>query len=237
MQYSSLKIAGIEAVMAKGEQAPHRAVVLFHGFGANARDLAPIASEINLGSDIVWVFPEGLLALDGFGSRAWWHIDLPALGAAIAEGRRRDRTLESPPGLPPARETALRLLAALETEYGIPARQVVLGGFSQGAMLATDATLHLPVDTAGLLLFSGTLLCRDIWVERARNHAGLPFFQSHGMHDPLLAFEAAQELNRLLLDAGLAGSLVAFPGGHEIPDQALRGAEAFLRSVLGDTEV
>ena len=243
MNYSMRQIAGIQTVLGiheasaadeglSGDLRRRSAVILFHGYGANARDLAPLASEIGAGPHTLWLFPEGNLALDSFGSRAWWQIDLVALGEAVAEGRRRDRTLEMPPGLPQARETALRLLAALETEFAIPAARVVLGGFSQGAMLATDTTLHLPVDPAGLLILSGTLLCQDVWAELAQRHRGLGFFQSHGEHDLLLDIGAARELNRLLLEAGLDGSFLSFPGGHEIPGRVIEQARLFLASRL-----
>lgn len=232
MQYANRKIGGLDAIVGLPVGTPRQAVILFHGFGANARDLAPLSSELRADPDTIWIFPEGKLALDSFGSRAWWQIDMAALELALAEGRHRDRTLESPPGLPPAREAAMALLAGVEAEFGVGIGQTILGGFSQGAMLATDVTLHLPLKTAGLLLFSGTLLCQDVWMELAPRQAGLHFFQSHGRTDPILGFEAAHMLNQLLTEAGLIGDLLAFPGGHEIPRPVLEGATKFLNEAF-----
>ncbi len=202
-------------------------VVLFHGYGANAADLAPLADALRSERPISWVFPEGPLPIEDYPSgRCWWPIDMAALQAAQLSGRQRDLTLE-PAGLPAARRAAGEVLKELD----VPWDKLVLGGFSQGAMLAADLALRAPEAPRGLALLSGTLVNAPVWKTLAAARRGMPFFQSHGRMDPILPFGAALKLEALLCEAGLKGRLHAFDGGHGIPSEVLEGLSAFLASL------
>ena len=75
---------------------------------------------------------------------------------------------EIPEGLASARRKLMALLEVAQVETGLPMSRFLLGGFSQGAMLATDVTLRLEEAPAGLAALSGTLLCEEEWRPRAR---------------------------------------------------------------------
>jgi phospholipase/carboxylesterase len=69
-------------------------------------------------------------------------------------------------------------------------------------MLATEIMLHHPAYLKGLVVFSGTLVNRIGWEQAAANKFAaqskvLPFFQSHGTHDPVLPVQAAHRLHSL----------------------------------------
>lgn len=117
-------------------------------------------------------------------------------------------------------------------EFGRPLGDVVLGGFSQGAMVCTEVALTSPLSVAGLVLLSGTLLHEDVWRQAATARAGLPFVQSHGRQDPLLGVAEARRLHGVLTDAGLVGELHEFNGQHEIPRPILQQVSAFLQSTV-----
>jgi phospholipase/carboxylesterase len=179
-----------------------------------------------------FAFPAAPLELPmGFGdSRAWWHIDVMALEQAMARGEHRDMSKSVPEGLPEARALASATVSALVDE--LSPSHLVLGGFSQGAMLALDLTLHGDLELAGLALMSGTLLCEDEWRARAPSREGLKVVQSHGRLDPLLSFEMAERLRDLLKDAGLDVTFIPFRGAHEIPPTVLSGVEELLEEVF-----
>lgn len=139
---------------------------------------------------------------------------------------------EAPSELPVLRETMFRLLADLEGEEGIPVSRVVLGGFSQGAMLAADIALHLPVSPAGLCVFSGTLLDADEWTRLAPARRGMPALLSHGRQDPLLSFRTAEALRDLFVKAGVAVQFVPFDGPHTIAPEGFAAFVAFLSALL-----
>lgn len=226
-----IEIGGLRAWDVPG-QPGGKIVVLLHGFGADANDLLPLHRALRVPDGTRWIVPDAPLSLGIsplFGGRAWFPIDQAAVERAAAAGTHRDLSGVSPNGLDDAREAVMRVLA----ELGTPLGNVVLAGFSQGAMVATEVALTLPVDVGGLVLWSGTLLHQDVWRERAGHHSGLPFFQSHGVYDPLLGVQMARRLHTLLTDAGLVGDLHEFVGHHEIPPGALRGAQELIGRVLG----
>lgn len=206
-------------------------VVLFHGYGANAFDLMPLSQYAAADVPVNWLFPQGLVDLDlgwGMVGKAWFSIDVEALQEAMLRGEYRDLAGSRPPGLDRARDAAVAMLDA----YGAPLDQLILGGFSQGAMLATEVTLQAEHNPRALLLLSGTLLDRSTWERLAPKRKGLRFFQSHGTGDPLLPHAAAEQLHKLLTDAGWRGDFHSFRGAHEIPPAIAQRLGAFVREVL-----
>jgi phospholipase/carboxylesterase len=109
--------------------------------------------------------------------------------------------------------------------------RLVLGGFSQGAMLATDITLRDPRPLAGLVILSGTLLAEDVWRPLMPARKGLRVFQSHGTSDPILPYVIAERLRDALAAAGLDVAFQSFDDGHGIPPDVLRGLSSFLAGI------
>jgi phospholipase/carboxylesterase len=203
--------------------------VLLHGFGAPGDDLVPLADELDL-PNVRFVFPAAPLELGGLygDSRAWWLLDLEKLERELAAGTPRDRRTEIPEGLPQVRDQVSRLLDQLCARFSIPAEQLVLGGFSQGAMLSLDVALHREPTPAGLLLMSGTLLAESEWEPRMASLAKLPIVLSHGRTDGILPFSIAELLRDKLREAGAVVEWVPFLGGHEIPRAVLAAAKQLL---------
>jgi len=215
-----------------GGQGP--VVVLLHGFGAPGNDLVPLWQEIEASAGTRFVFPEAPLSLNlGFGeSRAWWVLDIERRNREIAAGRARDLSREVPIGMAEARVRVITLLDEVERRLSASPRKTVIGGFSQGAMLACDVALRTDRPLAGLVLLSASLLAQDEWVPLMPKRRGLPVLQSHGMADPILPTFMAEQLRDLLSQAGLPVQWVGFRGGHEIPAVALNKLGIFLRQVL-----
>jgi phospholipase/carboxylesterase len=124
------------------------------------------------------------------------------------------------------------LLDEVARSPGADSAKVVLGGFSQGAMVALDAALHSQRPLAGLVLLSGTHLAADEWAPRMGARRTVPVFMSHGQADELLPFGIAEGLRDALRAQGLAVDWVPFRGGHGIPGPVLDGVGAFLTRVL-----
>ena len=209
-------------------------VVLLHGFGAPGNDLVALWSYLNAPEEVRFLFPAAPMQLDmGFGdARVWWMLDMKRITQARAQGQWDALSQEIPRGLAPARQQIIELLAFATETLSVQPGSLVLGGFSQGAMLATDLVLHSDIPFAGLALLSGTLIAKHEWLPRLPNRQGLPVFQSHGIDDPILAFSMARQLREHIQTAGLPVSWVEFRGGHEIPVQVLEGLGTFLQSSL-----
>jgi phospholipase/carboxylesterase len=204
--------------------------ILMHGFGAPGDDLVGLAPYLD--APVRFVFPEAPLELGGLygDSRAWWLLDLARLERELATGRAHDRRSELPDGLPAARDHVVRLVEQVKARFAIDDSQLVLGGFSQGAMLALDVALHLDKAPRALVLMSGTLLAEAVWQPRLSRLAGVPVLMSHGQSDQLLPFSAAEDLRDRLTAAGAQVEWVQFLGGHEIPPVVVDAATRFLRT-------
>jgi len=215
--------------------------VLCHGFGAPGDDLVPLHRELvalapSL-AEVRFYFPAAPLSLGGLGlgdARAWWMIDTNTvmrlqLGdpEALREYRRKE-----PEGMAFARARLLQLVSEVLEATALPASKLLLGGFSQGAMLTTDVALRLPEAPAGLVLLSGTLLLEDEWAKLAPGRKGLKVFQGHGRQDPLLAYPTAEWLRELLVGGGLEVTFHPFDGGHTIDLEELRLAADFAAQCL-----
>lgn len=205
-------------------------VVLFHGYGADAPDLFSLGEMISTNKTLNWLFPQGPLEVPigpGWTGRAWWNIDMQSIMDAQAKGTTRDMADVIPDKFPQLRAQIDEMIKQLRT----PKNQIILGGFSQGAMLATDLFLRSEENFAGLCLLSGTLINQTEWKSFAEKKSGQTFFQSHGTSDTVLGFKQAQKLETLLTQAGMKGSLQPFSGGHEIPMEVLRKMTAYLNGL------
>ncbi len=222
------------------DQPAELAVVLCHGFGASGTDLVGLGSELcqrapELVGRTRFVFPAAPLSLDDVGmpgGRAWWHLDIEALNNAIEHGEFRDQRESTPDGLDEARELLTELVETIGSEWQLGPDRLVLGGFSQGSMIAVDVALRLPEPPAALCIWSGTLLCEAAWRELAESRGSLQIFQSHGRTDPILPYTAAEWLRDLLTESGLEVEFLEFPGVHTIPVEAIERTAAILQEIV-----
>ncbi len=213
-------------------------VVLLHGFGAPATDLVPLWRQIAADPAVRFVFPAAPIVLepglpDDIAGRAFFMVDIVGLQAAAAAGDYAALSEREPEGLDRARAELTLLLDVVEKELAVPSSRILLGGFSQGAMLACDFALRDARPLAGLVLLSGTVICKSTWQRLAPARAGLPVLQSHGRADPILPFELALELGQLLSSAGLPLEFLEFNGGHGIPAGVLDRFAPFMARAFG----
>ena len=212
---------------------PKLVVVLCHGFGAPGHDLVPIADELfdlcpALADSVEVIFPAAPLSLDQLGmsgGRAWWHIDMNELIGAIEHGNLRILRDRRPEGIDAARDLLLGMLDEVRQKTGLASSRFVLGGFSQGSMLAVEAALNWAEPPGGLCLWSSTLVSEVQWRANAARLRGIPIVQTHGRQDQILPFAAAIALRELLTEAGANVNFIEFNGPHTI---TLPGLEALV---------
>lgn len=180
MQMSVTKemIEGLETIVvgpADNSELATAAAIFCHGFGAPGTDLVGISQElIQLGrgklNQVVFLFPQAPLSLAEMGmpdGRAWWPLNMQQLMDISDAENFDDLAATVPEQLPSESERIGRMVDAVKTKYSLPISKIVIGGFSQGAMLTCDAALRLnsqdqTAGLAGLIIWSGTLLVRSL---------------------------------------------------------------------------
>jgi phospholipase/carboxylesterase len=140
----------------------------------------------------------------------------------------RSYATEIPPGMEEATGQVVQMIKATQKQLGVPNERLIVGGFSQGSMAACNAVFTRNLSPAALVILSGTPVNLEAWKTGMAPHSGLPVFQSHGQQDPLLSFQAAEDLRDEMRDAGLATRWLPFRGGHELPMPVLEGLSRFL---------
>mgnify|MGYP003394466380 FL=1 len=202
-------------------------VILFHGYGADASDLASLHEVMDHPMIGRWIFPNGIIGASGlpFG-RAWFPIDLMAMEKAMQTGDFRDFS-QMPAGL----NQAIAAANTVIDKAGLDPQYTFIGGFSQGAMLATAMAMNSPARFAGIGILSGTFLGAKEWIQAEPKNPHV-FFQSHGKQDMVLPFSGAEKLYNVLRSGGWKGGFLPFSGGHEIPQSVIAGLTTFLDTTM-----
>jgi phospholipase/carboxylesterase len=230
----------VHVVQPEASARPPLLVVFCHGYGASGEDLVPFVPEL-LERDprlapVRFAFPAAPLSL-GYAAwgdaRAWWPLDWARMSmlSGTPQGREQLRN-DVPQGLISARRKLQGSIEALLAGSGLGPDRVVLGGFSQGGMLATDLALHWEHRPAALVALSAVPITADVWRKLAPRRAGLPVVQSHGRQDPILPYPEGEALRDLLTAAGLSVEFIPFDGPHTVHPDALDRVAKLLGGLL-----
>ena len=203
-----------------------KSIIVFHGYGANMQDLYGLHGMLS--KEYNWYFPNGLHSLPYPGmqfARAWFSIDMQELEKAMSSGEYRkfaDKESEE------FNQTQV-IVNDFCQHIKAKSKKLILGGFSQGAMLASHLAGN--VKPEALLLFSGTLIDKNALMQKLDGIKAIPFFQSHGKGDQVLEYSQAMDLFELLKLYKLSGEFVSFDGGHEIPMNVIEKAKEFIKNL------
>lgn len=212
--------------VASGDAAAATVIVL-HGLGADGTDFLPFADEIDLSAvgPMRWVLPRApvrpVTINGGYRMRAWYDI----LGTDLA--RREDES-----GL---RESLAQVHALISREVarGVPARRIVLAGFSQGCALTLLAGLRYPQRLAGLAGLSGYLpLAASTAAEAHAANRDVPVFMAHGTRDEVVVPARGIASRDQLQALGWAVEWHDYPMEHSVCIEEVGVLKAFLLRVL-----
>ena len=193
-------------------------VLLLHGFGANMADLAGLCPAIDP-AEYVYVCPNGPIPVQigpGMMGYAW----TPPGGSGTPEDAIR------------AEEMLETLLEEVIDRYRVEPGHIVLGGFSQGAMMTYRWGLPNPDKFLGLVALSGRVLDPDGLRPRLPADRTQSIFVAHGTADSMISASAAQESKRFLEDEGYSPRYREYAMGHEISQEVLDDMVPWIRSVL-----
>lgn len=188
-----------------------RSVIVLHGLGADGNDFVPIIPELKLAQslNIRFIFPHApiipVTINSGYKMRAWYDI----YGVAIADKIDEFGISQS--------VKAVGDLIEKEVSRGVPTENIILAGFSQGAVIALSTGLTYPKKLGGIIALSGYLPAADKVFQRATSiNKHTPIFIGHGTEDPMVSYTLGKSCAVALEQAGYAIDFHSYPMPHSV---------------------
>jgi len=201
---------------------PEGALVLMHGRATSEQDLAPLLDVFDPERRLVGLAPRGPLELPP-GGRHWYVIreigypDGETFGATFA--------------------ALTAWLDAALAEHGVGLDRTVLGGFSQGTVMAYALGLvRGRPDPAGILALSGFVPTVEGYELDLSNRHGFPVAIGHGTLDRIIPVEFGRQAAQRLREAGADVLYRESPVPHTIDPRVLPDLQAFVREGISRLE-
>lgn len=189
------------------------AVILIHGRGASAENILDLARDL-YDERIAYIAPQAA-------NHAWYPntflAPIPSNEPGISSGLQ-----------------AIADLVALVEDAGIPSERIVIGGFSQGACLASEFVARHPRRYGGLLAFSGGVI-GPLGMERhdSGDLEGTPAFLGCSDVDFHIPVERVDETAEILTSLGGRVTKKIYPGmGHTIIQDELDEAQKIITAIF-----
>jgi phospholipase/carboxylesterase len=191
------------------------ALVFFHGRATDEHDLLPLIDALDPERRLHGFTPRGPFTLPPGGFH--WY------GPVLEVGY-------------PNRETFEQSYAALSEwlDQTVPSPdRTVLGGFSQGAVMAYALGLGAGRPSpAGILAMSGFIPTVEGFALDLASRAGLPVAITHGTHDPVISVEFGRRARDTLSEAGLDVLYRESPIGHGVDPRGIEELRGWLNRTL-----
>jgi phospholipase/carboxylesterase len=201
---------------AVSEEARPWLLVLMHGVGSNEEDLFGLADFVPVPFHVVSLRAPFEL---GPGSYAWFEFSVASDGS-----RRIDRTQEAA-----SREAVVRTVQVVALQLGVPSDRVVLGGFSQGGIMALSLLRTQPdLMQAAMVMHSRLLPEVGALAVPPEALQGKQLWVSHGLQDGVIPVASARAIRELASTLPLVLRYQEYPGAHEIRPAELQAAMAWL---------
>jgi phospholipase/carboxylesterase len=196
-----------------GDRTADLQLVILHGWGANAADLADLAPYLQL-PQVAMVFPNA----------PWPHPQVPGgrmwYGFPAAYDFRTSPDFAHQADVQASRQQLINWLGELAETSTIPLERTVLAGFSQGGAMILDVGAQLPL--AGQICLSGYLHGPAQPPVSPR-----PLLMVHGRFDAVVPLAQAQRAQAALEAQGQGVSFHELPMGHEVTPQAIQQIAEF----------
>src|SRR5437764_7173720 len=201
---------------ARGE--PEGALVLLHGRATSEHDLAPLVDELDPERRLVGVTPRGPLELPPGGFH--WYVV-------------RQVGFPDPATFLPTFERVTGWFDALLAELGVPVERTVVGGFSQGGVMAYALALgEGRPRPAGIIALSCFLPTTEGFSLDLEGLDGYPVAIGHGTLDPIIDIGFGRDARRRLEEAGADVTYKEARMPHMVDSDYLVDLQGWLTRVL-----
>ncbi|MEX1018515.1 MAG: dienelactone hydrolase family protein [Litorilinea sp.] len=187
--------------------------ILLHGRGASAQDILSLTPQI-AHPTMAFLAPEAA-------NSTWYPYSFLSPRA------------QNEPYLSSALGVVARLVAEMAAR-GFEADKIAIGGFSQGACLASEFVARNPQRYGGLIAFSGGLIgAQDEPLEYAGDLAQTPAFIGCSDIDPHIPLQRVEETAQILEELGAKVTKRIYPGmAHTVNAEELDLARALLADMV-----
>ncbi len=196
---------------------PSKLVVFLHGVGSDGHDLIDLSDEFQDSvGNAVFLSPHAPFKYDAYPMGYQWFSLIDYTEDKLYEGMEI--------ALPILKEYIDENLKEYQLEY----KDLILIGFSQGAMMALQMAPRLPEACFAVIGFSGALVKGKML--EANINSKPPIFLSHGSDDQVLPISKFHSAYKSLKEMGLnVEGHVIEKLGHGISLEAIELASEFLR--------
>lgn len=206
------------------DATPTASVIWLHGLGADGNDFVPVVKMLNLPS-IRFVLPHAaykkVTANNGYEMRAWYDVFGFSIGSREDEAGIRES------------QAYIESLIQREIGRGIPAKRIVLAGFSQGGAIALHTALRHPQPLAGILALSTYLpLKANLAKEKSKANQHIPIFMAHGTYDGVISPDTCRISFDVLQAQHYTINWHEYPMAHSVNQQEIEDIREFLRTTL-----
>lgn len=197
--------------------SPEGALVLFHGRGADEHDLFPLLDALDPERRLVGATPRGPLSLPPGG--AHWYV-LGGIGTPESSTFRASYAAASD------------WLAALLAEHGVGHDRLVLGGFSQGGVMAYSLGLGAGRPRPAALTVFSSFIPTVEGFELDLSAPLPPVAVGHGALDPVIGVEWGRRARQTLEAAGAEVLYRETPMYHQIDPDFVREVSRWLQGII-----
>lgn len=187
------------------ERAP--VIIMLHGYGSNQNDLFSFATELD--DKYLIVSAKAPIPIPSYGN-AWYQINYEPGNKKFTNDEQAIKS----------RDLIVRFIDEVVENYYADSRQVILLGFSQGAILSYAVALSYPEKVRQIVAMSGYIhkdLLKNGYETQDFSH--LRFYSSHGSVDQVVPVEWDRKTKPFLDDLGIENKYSEFPIGHGVnPD-------------------
>jgi len=207
---------------------PQASVIWLHGLGADGHDFESIVPQLGLPKALAvrFIFPHApsipVTLNGGYIMPAWYDIKQNDLGIE----HDRDGIVQS--------AQSIQMLIEQEQMQGIPAKRIILAGFSQGAAMALHIGLRQSNSLAGIMALSGYLLLpseTDAWQANSKD---TPIFMAHGVHDPVVTYGLGESSYRKLEAHDYAVQWHSYPMEHNVCLEEIKHIGQWITGLLSE---
>lgn len=192
----------------KSPSAQTPVIILLHGVGSNEQDLFSFANRLPENYLVISARAPIRLATNSY---AWYRVDF-STGKPTYDFKETEKSLQ----------TLIAFTEEIKRKYALSNKQLVLCGFSQGAIMSYSVALTRPDLVSGIAAMSGRLL-EEIkpQVVKTSELQKLRILITHGKNDQVISIDHSRKATAYLNTLKIEPMYFEYEASHEINEAML----------------